>query len=322
MLNNASEPTGLAPASSVDARIGFNLSDLFALVWQRKLTMMLVVVATVITAIVYLNGATYRYTAMLQVVPAQSDAGRVPGGASGLASLVGIDLQGSQRAAPFGLYQEAVAGHAVAEILSRDPELMRRVFASRWLASSARWRLEKTPLFKAADTIKGMLGLPVYPARPPGAEDLQRFIVANLKLEENERRSIVTMTFKHEDPALARLMLERLNATAESILRQRVLDRSTNYIGYLEAKLRTVDIAEYRLALIQLLSNQEQLRMVASSGLPYAATPFGEISVSDRPTNPDPVFVIVVSIIIGLLSGFLFVFLRSGIWRANRRTEP
>ena len=311
--------TPTANLSGHDARqFGLNMEDLFRLLWRRKLVLVAAVAACVVAALLYLHFATYRYTAVLQVVPAQTDSGRMPSGVAGLASLVGVSLPGSQAAASFGLYQESLTGRTVADVISRDQQLMKKIFPSRWDTNTNQWKLEKGPVGQAADSIKAVLGIPVYPPAAVNAEDLQRFIAANLRIKENERRSILTLEFRHAEPEIATTMLLRLHATADSLLRERVLLRSSSYINYIEKKLGVVTVAEHRLALAQMLSEQEQVQMVASSGLPFAASPFGETSVSARPTDPNPAFVLAISVVTGLFVGFLLIFLSSNIWRTQR----
>src|SRR5690606_16351275 len=85
------------------------------------------------------------------------------------------------------------------------------------------------------------------------------------------------------------------------------LKRSSGNIAYLTEQLSKATVAEYREAIAQALSEQEKIRMASSSTAPFAAEPFGSAAASPRPTSPQPLLVLIVSIVGGGILGSLLV---------------
>jgi uncharacterized protein involved in exopolysaccharide biosynthesis len=99
------------------------------------------------------------------------------------------------------------------------------------------------------------------------------------------------------------------------------LRRADNSIAYLSEKLKTVSVAEQRVALTATLSDQEKMRMMASSDAPYAADPIGPPTASFKPTSPLPTVVIVGSFVIGTLIGIVAAMLSDARKRRRRAVQ-
>lgn len=283
--------------------------------WQHRWTLVATTVLGIAAALLFLAQATYTYTATLKVVPAQSNLQESNGNLAGLASLAGLSLAASS-APPFQVYQRAVQERVVADALMGNASIVRRAFAHRWDSRAGRWKTEKGPAGATVDAVKSLIGLPVYPLGPPDGEDLLRFINARSELTVDPRSSMGTLSFEHQDPRFARDILKAIHVEADGYLRRRVLEQTTEHIRYLEGVLRTLTIAEHRSALAQVLSDQEKLLMTARARGAFAADPFGQITVSSRPTSPSPVLALIAGVVFGLLTGAVIVLVRSGLWKA------
>jgi uncharacterized protein involved in exopolysaccharide biosynthesis len=157
---------------------------------------------------------------------------------------------------------------------------------------------------------KGLLGVPIMPWTAPDSADVQRHLERNLAIIESAKTNVTTVAVNDPDPKMAIRLLETLNTSADRHIRERALARSTEYIQYLERKLQEVEIGEYRQSLVQALSAQERVRMMASTGAPYAAEPLGRIIVSTKPTSPKPAVVLAAGLLFGLILGMLLAVLR------------
>lgn len=271
--------------------------------------------AALLSAILYLHLATYRYTAELRVTAVYS-AHQLPSGLSGIASLAGINLPGDKAVTPIALYSEAMRSRDVAAAVVADPLLMRHIFADEWDAAAGRWRDPGGLARGLLDGTKRLLGVPVQPWSPPDAADVQRHLAKNLAIIEAPRTNVTTVAVNDPDPDMAKRLLATLNDAADRHLRERALARSGEYIAYLERKLLEVQVAEYRESLVQALSAQERTRMMASSDAPYSAEPLGAITASVRPTTPKPAVVLAAALVFGLLLGLALATIAD--WRAGR----
>ena len=272
------------------------------------------VVTALVVAIVYLAVVPYRYAVQMRVAPV---AGTGSDGLSGklsqfggLAAAAGVALPETGGSASFRLYVEALHSHDVADIMAHDAGLMHRIFYREWDPARHRWIPPAGTVHDLATTIKSALRLPVLPWEPPGAARLAAWLNEQIIIDQNVKTPVVTVSMFGADPALAIDVLTRLGGTVDELLRQRALIRTDDYIRYLAARLPTISLAEQRVAVAQALGEQERLKMVASSGQPYAAEVFEHPAASERPVTPNVGKTIVVALVLGLAAGIAFALLR------------
>lgn len=304
-----------------EASIDFG--GLFSALRRGWLIIVITTVAAVLGAVIYLHGATYTYTASMVVAPAQSTgsdglSSRL-GQLGGLASAVGVSLPEGSNSSSFKLYIEGLKSYAAAEVLAGDPAIMHALFDREWDDKARQWRQPGGSLRGFINGAKDIMGIPNLPWRAPDASRVQALLETELVVEVNARSPVIVLRFAHKDPQFAKLFLTRIDDTVDRLLRQRTLLRTNDYISYLTAKLRTVELAEQRVSITQTLGEQERLRMAASSTLPFAADVFSGPSATPRPTSPRPYMLLTLAVLGGLGLGILIVLVRA---RSRARTLP
>lgn len=308
-------------ASSRTSLDGIDIAALAMRVWQSKWVGLAIVAACLMLGVLYLKTSSYQYSAELVVTPADQDAPKVGSGLSSLGSLVGINI-GGQPGSSFAMYTEAVKSYAVADRLSRDPRIMRTVFAGSWDKQSQQWREPRSATRPLIVGIKKLIGIPNQPWRAPGAQELQEYLSTALRVSDDPKKGIVRLSFRHEDPAFARYLLTELNRDADDFLRRKSLNRAVTYIRYLERRLREVQVAEYRQSLSETLGAYEKTSMMASSDASFAVEPFGDVWVSPYPTNPNPRLVLLLSFVAGIMIWLLYVLVVLPILGLLRSDAP
>jgi LPS O-antigen subunit length determinant protein (WzzB/FepE family) len=118
-----------------------------------------------------------------------------------------------------------------------------------------------------------------------------------------------TISFDHKDPAFAVELVQKVYQAADEELKSDTLIRTRKYIAYLEKRLATVTVAEYREALSDLLVDQERTQMVIEADLPFAAKIVSDAVVPDTPDKPKIVVTLIVMTLIGVFLGVLWIFL-------------
>ena len=290
--------------------VGIDLFTLLRVLWRRKLLVVMVLAACVGITIVRLQLSVFQYSAELRVTPVQADSNSMMSNLSGLASLAGVSLPKNQAVSPFGLYVESLRGREIANRLSRDPEIMKVIFADQWDSANGAWKQPRASLnVTARRLLKRMLGLPVMAWAPPAGEDLHRYMVDFVEVTEDQKRNIVTIRFYHKDRQFAGMFVQRLHQVSDQILRQRTLARATTYVTYLERRIGSTSIGEHRVALADALGAQERLLMMASSSAPFAAEPFGSVLMSAAPEKPRPAKMLALGGALGIALGILAALL-------------
>lgn len=286
-----------------DEQMPIDLAILVKLLRENILVVVATTVLALVAAILYLNLATYRYTAELRITPVQGDSSSMTSRLSGLASLANINLPTDMGTSQFSLYTEGLFTAEVAQLLSQNRPLMGHIFPKNWDEASKDWREPRGGFTDFKRSVKKFLGMPELPWRRPDGFELARFIGENVFVDHDPQKAITSIQFSHEDPNVAQMFLDQLTRITDETLRRRILDRTEGNIRYLSAKLETTQQAEHRLALTQALSEQEKMRMMASSGLPFAAERFGNVTVSPTPTSPRPLMVLLAAPFFGALLG-------------------
>ena len=281
------------------------LANGWAAVRRRWWLVLGITVLAALIAVVYLRGADYVYTATLRVSPAPSAQPPRPGlgSLSSLASLAGVGSDTAEAATPYRLYLEGVYAPEVADRLARNPDIMHTIFAREWDPVRRAWHAPVSAAAGLRKSLFGLLGAPVAEWRPPDGERLQHAIAGSVVVAQSVKSPLATIAFDSADPAFAVKFLTLLDRADDDYLRGKTLTRSRQNVAYLSQELGMATLAEHRAVLAAQLSDQERQLMMASNPAPYAADPFGRVTVSPQPTRPKPVAVLSGFILAGLVLG-------------------
>jgi uncharacterized protein involved in exopolysaccharide biosynthesis len=295
-------------------------------VWRQKKVLFAATGACCLLAVLYLHTAHYLYTVSLQVTPVADQIKQENGNLSDLANAAGIALPGgSSQVNAFELFLQGLYTRDTATKLARDQGLMRKLYWREWDVGAHQWHDPAGLLHRIVSVLKGALGIPVNSWRQPDGERVQDFIVRNVRVSRDLKNPAVTIGMDYDDPTVAMEFLDKLRKADDDQLRARALDRTSKYIEYLNSEINKVTFDEYRKALTDLLADQEKRRMFASSAsISYAAEPFQTPSTSTMPTKPNALFVLILSVFIGVLFGGFAAFFWdnwSGRTQAALRTD-
>ena len=282
-----------------------NLSDVVAVLRQHRRALVLAPLVLVVCAIVYLHLTDPKYSVTLKVTPTASVTSTLPAGFSGLAGLTGISIPSSSETVDFELYLEGLQSRETSAAVTENVELLQKLFSDEWSEEDSEWA-EPTGLLRSVSTIiKAIFGVPNPDWRPPNAAKVNEFLDEELRIIRGRTGPVVTIMMEHNRPEVAQTLLIVLHEAVDSALRQKELDRTSAYVAYLQDQLARISVTEYRQSLQDILAEQEKRRMVASSNLPFAAEPFGQPTISLRPTSPRPVLAIFSSLLFGTLLGVI-----------------
>jgi hypothetical protein len=182
---------------------------------------------------------------------------------------------------------------------------MHRLFYLEWSEETHSWHPHETVVHFVVHNAAALAGVPVRSWSPPDATRVQEFIKKNISIDSDKKTRITTISMRSDDPRLASQLLFELHGAIDGYLRDRTMRRATQYIDYINRELQKVTVAEYRQALTDTASEQEKLRMAASSNLPFVAEPFGAPEVSAKPVFPNVPILWVLGAIIGMAVGAL-----------------
>ena len=256
----------------------------------------------------------------MEVAPVMTSSQQVGGSLGALARLGGInvaDMTGG--AAQFRLFVSALKSRDVSDVLAGDQHLMRGLFPEQWSDADKRWIEPTGYVHGIKQWVTGLLGTPVPPWSPPSGEQLSNMLDQVLEVDDDPKSPIVELRILSPNPEVAQELLSKLSSTIDAQLRKRALDRADDYIAYLNKELGTVTVADYRAALVTHLSEQEQIRMMASANVSFAAQSFSGPSIASEPVAPKSSILLLTAFVLGaIVGGFLAVLAERSQWNAPK----
>ncbi len=283
-----------------------DLRKLLSAIWMQRRLVFFTSAGLLLMSALYLHMATYKYSASMKVVPVE-DASALSraGGLAGLAAMAG--MESNQPASNFDLYVDGLTDLETTRLLAADQKIMRTIFSEEWDEKNQTWHQPSGAVRAAKHTIKKILGYPDTPWRAPDAARLKLYLSEEIEVSTAKKSNIITISYENQDPLFARHLISRMHEAVDTRLRKRAMRRADASIGYVNSKLPSVSVAEYRQALVDMLSTHEKQRMLASSGLPFAADPIAPAEVSASPVTPKPALVIGLSLISGIMFSILII---------------
>ncbi len=268
----------------------------------------------VLTALLYLHTATYKYTASLIVAPVQQgNSSSMSGlaGLAGLASLAGVSLPGNSSQTQLQLYLAALKSTDVAATLARDPSISHIVFRESWDVQKGKWRDPGAGLLRGLmDAVQAVLGYPPTVWHPPGTKEMLDLLEKQIDVNAAPLSPIVTITYDDRNALFAERFILALHKAADDHLRTMTVARTTKYNEYLLRQLETVTSADQRQAIILSLSHNETLLTQASADVSFSVDVFSPPTASAAPTSPKPLVVLLAALLMGAFLGSALV-----LWR-------
>jgi hypothetical protein len=296
-----------------------DLGDLFSTLWGGKIYIILLSIISVFLASLYLQSAERKYSVEYNLKPV-GETKKSPSfsGLGGFASLAGIALP-TNSDSDFNIFKELITSAEVSEIIFENKKIIREIFRSEWdetLNNFSRPPRSKIQIF-SSDAKKLLTGNIDVNYMPPNPRRLVIFINGTIQISHDKETGFLKITSKTSKPELMlSLIIEATNAS-DKIMRQRYIAFSTEPLAFYKNKLRTSRSREHREVLAELIGKEEQKLMFASKGKYFIAEPYMNPTISLYPTEPKPLLILALSLVLGLFLGAVLVLLRHVIKKEN-----
>jgi LPS O-antigen subunit length determinant protein (WzzB/FepE family) len=262
-------------------------AQVLALLWHRKLLLLVVLLFFLAFGGAYLLMATPVYRAEAVLIAAESNPPpNLQGTLGGLANLAGVNLGQSADAV------EAVAtlrSRALVESFIIDRSLLPVLFADEWDSNNQRWIGEDPNEW------------------PDLRRGVTKFVEQIRYVEEDSVSGLVTLAVEWTDPDLAAEWVDDLVLRINSHLRQRDAADSERRLENLANRLTGENLLELRQAISSLIETELQTSMLAEVDIEYAFKVIDPVRAPEEPISPRASIVMLLSLLSGLVVGFLFV---------------
>jgi len=183
-----------------------------------------------------------------------------------------------------------------------ENNMLPQLFADKWDAETGEW---------AVDSPEDI---------PTLSEGYEYFVENVLEVLEDERTGLVTVAIEWVDPAVSAQWANSLVAAVNERLRSRAIQDADQTISYLNDEVAATNAVELQQALYFLIESEIQTRTVAKVQQEYTfrvLSPALEAD-DDKFVHPNRLFIISLSLLVGLLAAF-FVVSMAGVAGQIRR---
>lgn len=127
-----------------------------------------------------------------------------------------------------------------------------------------------------------------------------------LAVTKDKLTSIVTITFEHQSPEVAKVWLEKLIAALNEERRRTDIEQAQRAIEYINSQVNQTEIVEVKNVLYQLIEEQTKTLMLAKVKENYAMLIVQSPVISEEKVKPARAVIVVATVILGLMISFFF----------------
>lgn len=127
-----------------------------------------------------------------------------------------------------------------------------------------------------------------------------------LAVTKDKLTSIVTITFEHQSPEVAKVWLEKLIAALNEERRLTDIEQAQRAINYINSQVNQTEIVEVKNVLYQLIEEQTKTLMLAKVKDNYAMVIVQAPVISEEKVKPARAVIVVATVVLGLMISFFF----------------
>jgi LPS O-antigen subunit length determinant protein (WzzB/FepE family) len=273
--------------------------EVIASAWRHRLLVLLVTLVALGLGVAAIVMSPTRWTSRLIVMPTEasqqlSDLLR-NAGSSMLANSLS-SLTGNEQITYFDRFSKQLTSVSTAGALKDHPGLVESLMDLRWNDEKKIWEADSvlTP-------VKAALGLDTSADTSPQA--IAEFLRKNVDQEQDRDSPITTLSLEATDPDVARQTLAYLHQYSDDQIKQAIYQQTQSKLEYLQRRLQSVTVNDYRQTLIGLILDQEKILMLIQPNLPFAAEALEKPEVLVQPTSPKKGRILAIAAVLGLMVG-------------------
>lgn len=191
------------------------------------------------------------------------------------------------------------------EKLIADPAIATQIFAERWDAEKKQWKPTPGARGMIGRALRGLFGLD--PWTPPTAFDMRDYIKSAVKVTKVTDSRASRLSYRHMDPAFAKLFLGRVVRELDTILRTQKLAQLGQENDALRARFNVEQNSSVRDYMLRWISENENKIVEAESAEYFAFRVLDPLSANPQPVTPRPLFALIISIIVAVVGSVLLL---------------
>lgn len=294
------DKTGPMPDFQGRERMDFTIYDVIRFYRRNMKALLGTFLAIFILSIALFLLSTKQYQASLDVLPAESRQNSLSMSGGSLAQA----LIGDNNASPdFANFIASLGSVQLGERLLADPVIAQTVFTDRWDTEKKQWKPSSSLKSYVGRALRFVFGMQTW--APPTAFDMRDFVLSAIDVSSNSDNRASRFSFRHYDPAFARLFLDRLVREQDSLLRSQRLALYGEENRALRARFAIETNRSVQDYMLRWITENENKIVEAESAEFFAFRVLDPISVNPQPVSPQPLLSIIISFILAVLGSVL-----------------
>ena len=132
-----------------------------------------------------------------------------------------------------------------------------------------------------------------------------------LKISKDNKTKFTILSIDHENPIVAKALLQNIYKIAEDIVKKETRDNSLKKIEYFESSLASGNLSTINATAFTKMANIEYQKFaLSSSDAPFASQIIQNPTIAGKPVSPNVYLVVFISFVIWLVISTLIISLR------------
>ncbi|WP_181901700.1 Wzz/FepE/Etk N-terminal domain-containing protein [Thalassotalea euphylliae] len=289
-----------------------SLSELFSALWQGKLTIVIGALFFALLSVaiaLYLPNQYKSKTTLIINTESTSKLASLAGGLGGLAGIAGINLGSGQDGANPLIAKELVTSQAfILEFVNKHNILVPLMAAQEWDIASGELILDNS-LYDSERKLWLYGDNPTQETRPK-KEDIVKEFKDVIRLSEDTKTGVLTMTAEFYSPVLAQQWLTMFINDINETIRQHDVEQSSKSIEYLKGLIDETSNRHFQETFNTLIEEQTKKLMLSKVRDDYVFKPIDPPNIPEKKSKPLRAIICVVGTFLGGILMSLFVLIR------------
>ena len=291
-----------------------DLKELFSLLWGGKKLIILITAVFAFCSVLYALSLTsyYRSETVLTLAQGSNEMSSLSR-YGGLASLAGINIPsaGTDKGA---LLVNTIMSRAFLKNLLSIEDVLPSLMAVKSYDSESKKIVFDPNIYDA--TNKKWL------QTPPSYLQAYGIYMGQMTVNYYEPTGLIYISLEHESPVFAQKFLDLIIHEADSLMREKDLQQSSDALEYLINEISKTSLIEMKSSMNQLIQSQLETQMMAKISTDYALKVIEPPFIPERKFSPSRSLISLVGTMLGFVLGIVWVLIRHYYQRYTQKQTP
>ena len=298
-----------------------DLKELFSLLWGGRKLIILMAVVFAFFSVLYSLSLTdqYRSEAVLTLTDGSSEI-RSLSQFSGIASLAGINMPsaGTDKGA---LLVNTIMSRAFLKNLLSIQDVLPSIMAAKSYDNESKAIVFDPDVYDSMNKRWIRQDQQGEEIKPSYIEAYDVYM-GQMAITYNSQIGLIYLSLEHKSPVFAKEFLDLIIREADSLMREKDLQQSSDALEYLINEISKTSLIEMKNSMNQLIQSQLETQMMAKISTDYALKVIEPPFIPERKFSPSRSLISLVGTMLGFVLGIVWVLIRHYYQRYTQKQTP